>query len=41
MDVFYQFCYCKLDDIVRDMKSFTSTELNRLIKGHPQESRRE
>ena len=30
-----------LEDIVRDMKSFTSTQLRKLIKEHPQESRRE
>ena len=30
-----------LEDIVRDMKSYTSTQLRKLIKEHPQESRRE
>lgn len=30
-----------LEDIVRDMKSFTSTQMKKLIKEHPQESRRE
>ena len=31
----------KLEDIVRDMKSYTSTKLRKLIQEHPQESRRE
>src|SRR5690349_20531110 len=31
----------KLENIVRDMKSYTSTRLRKLIKEHPQESRRE
>ena len=31
----------KLADIVRDMKSHTSTKLHKLIQEHPQESRRE
>jgi len=30
-----------LEDIVRDMKSHTSSQLKKLIKEHPQESRRE
>ena len=30
-----------LEDIVRDMKSYTSTQLRKLLKEHPQESRRE
>ena len=30
-----------LEDIVRDMKSYSSTQLRKLIKEHPQESRRE
>jgi putative transposase len=30
-----------MEDIVRDMKSYTSTRLKKLIKEHPQESRRE
>lgn len=30
-----------MEDIVRDMKSYTSTQLRKLIKEHPQESRRE
>jgi putative transposase len=31
----------KLDDIIRDMKKHTSSELKTAIKNHPQESRRE
>ena len=31
----------KLEDIVRDMKSFTSTKLREVISNHPQESRKE
>jgi putative transposase len=31
----------KLEDIVRDMKSYTSTRLRKLIQEHPQESRKE
>jgi len=30
-----------MEDIVRDMKSYTSTSLKRMIREHPQESRRE
>ena len=30
-----------LEDIIRDMKSHTSSVLKKLIKEHPQESRRE
>ncbi len=31
----------KLEDIVRDMKSYASTKLHKAIQEHPQESRRE
>jgi REP element-mobilizing transposase RayT len=31
----------KLEDIVRDMKSYTSNRLHKAIREHPQESRRE
>jgi hypothetical protein len=31
----------RLEDIVRDMKSYTSTKLHKMIREHPQESRRE
>lgn len=31
----------KLEDIMRDMKRYTSIKLKEAIKGHPQESRRE
>ena len=31
----------KLEDIIRDMKKHTSSELKTAIKSHPQESRKE
>jgi hypothetical protein len=31
----------RLEDIIRDMKSYTSTKLHKMIWEHPQESRRE
>ncbi len=31
----------KLDDIVGEMKSYTSTQFKKIIKEHPQESRKE
>ena len=31
----------KMEDIVRDMKSYTSTQLHKTIKNHPQESRKD
>ena len=34
-------CNKKLEDIVGEMKSYTSTQLKKIIKDHPQESRKE